>query len=69
VGITGLILTKLDGTARAGVIFAIANKLKNHEGGVIPVFYIGIGEGVDDLKPFEVEPFVDALLPDETESA
>ena len=68
VGVTGLILTKLDGTARAGVIFAIANKLKNHEGGAIPVFYIGIGEGVDDLRPFEVEPFVDALLPAGTES-
>jgi fused signal recognition particle receptor len=68
VGVTGLILTKLDGTARAGVIFAIANKLKNHEGATIPVFYIGIGEGVDDLKPFEVGPFVDALLPDESES-
>ncbi len=69
VGVTGLILTKLDGTARAGVIFAIADKLKSREGGAIPVFYIGIGEGVDDLKPFEAGPFVDALLPDGAESS
>jgi fused signal recognition particle receptor len=56
IGITGIILTKLDGTARGGVLFAV-----RHEIGV-PVRYIGIGEGVDDLRPFDARQFVDALL-------
>jgi fused signal recognition particle receptor len=64
VGVTGLILTKLDGTAKAGVIFAIARELAE-TGTVIPVYYIGVGEGADDLKPFEPEAFVDALLPEQ----
>lgn len=62
VGVTGLILTKLDGTARAGVIFAIARALAG-TGDAIPVYYIGFGEGADDLKPFEPDAFVEALLP------
>jgi fused signal recognition particle receptor len=62
VGVTGLILTKLDGTARAGVIFAIARALAG-TGDAIPVYYIGVGEGADDLKPFEPDAFVEALLP------
>jgi fused signal recognition particle receptor len=55
-GITGLIITKLDGTAKGGVVFAIANELK------IPVKFIGVGEGIDDLQPFDPESFIDALF-------
>ncbi len=55
-GVTGLILTKLDGTAKGGVIAAIA---KTHP---IPVRFIGVGEGLDDLRPFVAEDFVGALL-------
>ncbi|MBI5659709.1 MAG: signal recognition particle-docking protein FtsY [Nitrosomonadales bacterium] len=55
-GVTGLILTKLDGTAKGGVIAAIA---KAHP---IPVRFIGVGEGLDDLRPFVAEDFVGALL-------
>lgn len=55
-GVTGLILTKLDGTAKGGVIAAIA---KAHP---IPVRFIGVGEGLDDLRPFDAEDFVAALL-------
>ena len=56
VNVTGLVLTKLDGTAKGGVIFAMAHKLG------IPVRYIGVGESVEDLRPFDAEAFVDALL-------
>ena len=59
-GVTGLILTKLDGTAKGGVIAAIA---KAHP---IPVRFIGVGEGLDDLRPFVAEDFVAALLDMET---
>jgi fused signal recognition particle receptor len=55
-GVTGLILTKLDGTAKGGVIAAIA---KAHP---IPVRFIGVGEGLDDLRPFVAEDFIAALL-------
>jgi fused signal recognition particle receptor len=55
-GVTGLILTKLDGTAKGGVIAAIA---KAHP---IPVRFIGVGESLDDLRPFDAEDFVTALL-------
>ena len=55
-GVTGLVLTKLDGTARGGVIAAIARAHR------IPVRFIGVGEAVDDLQPFAAEEFVDALL-------
>jgi fused signal recognition particle receptor len=54
--ITGIILTKLDGTAKGGVVFPIANELK------IPVRYIGVGEKIDDLQPFDPEAFVTALF-------
>jgi len=60
VGVTGLTLTKLDGTAKGGLIFALAKKLG------LPIRYIGIGESSDDLQPFLAREFVDALL--ETES-
>lgn len=56
VGVTGLILTKLDGTAKGGVIFSIAANLQ------LPLRYIGIGEGMDDLKPFQADEFVQALF-------
>ncbi|MDX1268430.1 MAG: signal recognition particle-docking protein FtsY, partial [Oceanisphaera sp.] len=56
VNLTGLALTKLDGTAKGGVIFALAKKLG------IPVRFIGVGEQVDDLRPFNARDFVDALL-------
>ncbi len=58
VGVTGIVLTKLDGTARGGVAIAVERELGT------PVKYIGIGEGMDDLIPFEPEDFVDALLED-----
>lgn len=56
VGVTGIVLTKLDGTAKGGIIFAIAQKLK------LPIRFIGIGEQIDDLRPFRAEEFVDALF-------
>lgn len=55
-GVTGLILTKLDGTAKGGVIFALSKKFN------LPVRFIGIGEGIDDLQPFSAKPFIDALF-------
>ena len=55
-GITGIVLTKLDGTAKGGIVFAIANDLK------LPVKYVGVGEGMDDLIPFDAETFVTALF-------
>jgi fused signal recognition particle receptor len=57
VGLTGLVLTKLDGSAKGGVVAAIA---KQHP---IPLKFIGVGEGVDDLRPFAAREFVEALLP------
>jgi len=56
VNISGITLTKMDGTAKGGIIFALANKYQ------IPLRYIGIGEGIDDLRPFKSEDFVNALL-------
>ena len=55
-GLTGIVLTKLDGTAKGGIVFAIANELK------LPVKYVGVGEGVDDLIPFDAGNFVEALF-------
>lgn len=54
--LTGVIVAKLDGSAKAGFIFSIARELK------LPIRYVGLGEGLDDLAPFEPVPFVDALL-------
>ena len=59
VGLTGLILTKLDGSAKGGIVAAIA---RQHP---IPLRFVGVGEGLDDLRPFQAEEFVDALLPAE----
>lgn len=61
VGVTGFVITKLDGSARAGVIFAIAEQLRR-AGKTIPVYFIGVGEGLEDLRPFDAGAFVDALL-------
>jgi fused signal recognition particle receptor len=58
VGLTGLVLTKLDGSAKGGVVAAIA---KQH---AVPLQFIGVGEGIDDLRPFRAREFVEALLPD-----
>lgn len=62
-GVTGLVLTKLDGTARGGVICAIAH-LRGGDAArpPIPLRFVGVGEGIDDLQPFNAEEFVDALL-------
>ena len=55
-GLTGLVLTKLDGTAKGGVVAAIA---REHP---MPIRFIGVGESIDDLKPFVAADFVDALV-------
>jgi fused signal recognition particle receptor len=55
-GVTGVVVTKLDGTAKGGVVVGIVQELG------VPVKFIGIGEQVDDLRPFDAEAFVDALL-------
>lgn len=58
-GVSGITLTKLDGTAKGGIIFAIANKLK------LPIRFIGVGEKIEDLRAFEAEAFVNALFDQE----
>jgi len=63
VGLTGLCITKLDGTAKGGVVFALADRFG------LPVRFIGVGEGEADLRPFHAEEFVDALLPEIGEDA
>lgn len=55
-GVTGIVLTKLDGTAKGGVAVAIAHDLK------LPIRYVGVGEGIDDLIPFSAQEYVDALF-------
>ena len=57
VGVTGVVLTKLDGTAKGGIAVAITSELG------IPIKLVGLGEGPEDLVPFEAQEFVDALLP------
>ncbi|HAY36701.1 MAG TPA: signal recognition particle-docking protein FtsY, partial [Bacteroidetes bacterium] len=56
VDVTGLVLTKLDGTAKGGIVIGISNEFQ------IPVKYIGVGEGIDDLQVFDRARFVDALF-------
>lgn len=56
VGLDGIILTKLDGTAKGGVVFSIVNELH------IPVVFVGVGEGIDDLLPFNVKEFVESIV-------
>jgi fused signal recognition particle receptor len=55
-GVNGIVLTKLDGTAKGGIAVAIANDLK------IPIRYVGVGEGLDDLVPFSADEYVDGLF-------
>ncbi len=56
IGLTGVALTKLDGTAKGGIIFSIANKTK------LPIRFIGVGEGIDDLRAFDAKDFIEALF-------
>lgn len=56
VGLSGIVLTKLDGTAKGGVIFAVAEQMK------LPIRFIGVGEGIDDLRPFNGGDFIEALF-------
>ena len=56
VGLTGIVLTKLDGTAKGGVLFALAQEFG------IPIRFIGVGEGIDDLQDFNAEQFIGALF-------
>jgi fused signal recognition particle receptor len=60
VGVDGIVLTKLDGTAKGGIVFSLADELN------IPIRFIGIGEQVDDLRPFNASEFIDALLVNDT---
>ncbi len=62
-GVTGIVLTKLDGTAKGGIVIAISQELK------LPVKYIGVGEGIDDLQPFDRATFVDALFSEAEEES
>lgn len=62
VGLTGITFTKLDGTAKGGIIFSIADKYQ------LPIRYLGVGEGVDDLREFNAKEFIDALFSKEDES-
>lgn len=59
IGLTGITMTKLDGTAKGGIVFAIANEL------AIPFRYLGVGEGIDDLRPFDAVQFVNAIFDDD----
>lgn len=59
VGLTGITMTKLDGTAKGGILFAIANDLG------VPFRYLGVGEGIDNIKPFDTAQFVDAIFNDD----
>ena len=56
IGLTGLVITKLDGTAKGGILLAIARRM------ALPVRFIGLGEGVNDLQPFDAEAYADALI-------
>lgn len=60
IGVSGIVLTKLDGTAKGGILFAIATQLG------LPIKFIGVGESAEDLRPFQAREFVDALLSRET---
>ena len=58
VGLTGVAITKLDGTAKGGIVFAVADELK------LPLRYIGVGEKIEDLREFRAGEFLDTLLPE-----
>jgi len=57
IGVTGLVVTKLDGTAKGGIVFALAREFG------LPIRYVGLGESADDLRVFDAQAFVDGLLP------
>ncbi|MEX0601766.1 MAG: signal recognition particle-docking protein FtsY, partial [Bacteroidota bacterium] len=61
-GVTGLVVTKLDGTAKGGIVLAVSTELN------IPVRFVGVGEAIDDLQPFDRRAFVDALFTQEAEN-
>ena len=63
VGVSGLVLTKLDGTAKGGVVFTLADRF------AIPLRFIGVGEGIDDLRPFNANEFINALFSEEESGA
>jgi len=56
IGLTGIAITKLDGTAKGGILLAIARRM------ALPVRFVGLGEGVDDLEPFDAEAYAEALI-------
>ena len=58
IGVTGLVISKLDGSAKGGVVFALAREFG------LPVRFIGLGERLEDLRPFDAQAFVDGLLPE-----
>jgi len=63
VGLTGLVLTKLDGTAKGGVVAAIAHaRTRTPKAKLIPLYFVGVGEAIDDLRPFRARDFVEALV-------
>ena len=57
-GVNGIITTKLDGTAKGGIVVAVARELG------IPIRFVGVGEGLEDMLPFSPEEFVDSLIPE-----
>ena len=59
IGLTGITMTKLDGTAKGGILFALAHELG------IPFRYVGVGEGIEDLRPFDASQFVRAIFEDD----
>lgn len=63
VQLTGIVLTKLDGTARGGAVVSVVDELG------VPVKFVGVGEGIEDLRPFDAALFVDALFPCENSTA
>ncbi len=63
IGVTGLVVTKLDGTARGGVVFALAREFG------LPIRFVGLGEGIADLRPFEPAAYIDGLLPADVDTA
>ena len=68
VGVTGLVVSKLDGTAKAGVVFAISQSASASEVPELPIYFVGVGEGEDDLRPFAADQFVQALLASDAEN-
>lgn len=56
-GLTGIILTKLDGTSRGGCVVSVVDEIG------VPIKFVGVGEGIDDLQPFDPEVFVESLFP------